>query len=380
MLLLFVLFLTLYPWFFYPLVLFFLSRIGAGEGKKSDGSGLPLSVSVIIAAHNEEQRIISRIKNILQCHPPGGNLEIIAVSNGSTDRTREIVTEAGFFNVIAFDNAGVRGRAGAHNEAVRRAQGEILLFTDADTFFEKDFIVKVEQAFANPEVGLVSGTLHYRNKDATDLTRSVGLYWRFELWLRHLESQLNIYAFASGACVAVRRKLYRDIPPTGDVDFTTPLDVVIQGYRCLHLSDAIAVDEMPQTSAGEFKARVRMTSKNLKGTLQRWGKRNWAMHPVYSWVILSHKIMRWLTPIFLILLLAFTLFLLGTGDRTLLIQFVLGGQVLFYSLAVLGRIAQSKGISIPLATQVYSFMFANAAFLVGIWQILNNKVPASYTK
>ncbi len=380
MLLLLVLFLTLYPWFFYPLVLFILSRIGVGKGKKSDGSGLPLSVSVIISAHNEEQRIISRINNILQCQPPGGKLEIIVVSDGSTDRTREIVAEAGLPNVMAFDNAGVRGRAGAHNEAVRRAQGEILLFTDADTFFEKDFIVKVEQAFADPEVGLVSGTLHYRNRDATDLTRSASIYWRFELWLRHLESHLNIYAFASGACVAVRRKLYRDIPPTGDVDFTTPLDVVIQGARCLHLPDAIAVDEMPQTSAGEFKARVRMTSKNLKGTLQWWSKGNWAIHPVYSWVILSHKIMRWLTPIFLILLLAYTLFLLGVGDRTLLIQLVLGGQVLFYSLAVLGQIAQSKGISIPLATQVYSFMFANAAFLVGIWQILNNKVPASYTK
>ncbi len=369
-------FLVLYPWFIYPMILWVMKSFIRRTDTKTEV--VPCSITVIIAAHNEGKRIAERIQNILQCDLPKGKLDVLVVSDGSTDGTREIVEKMGYPEVTAFDNTGVRGRAGAHNEAVRRARGEILLFTDADTHFGKNFITKVEKAFSDPEVGLVSGTLHYRNQDATDLTRSASLYWRFELWLRALESRLGLFAFASGACVAVRKELYRDIPPTGDVDFTTPLDVVLQGCHCVHLTDAVAVDEMPQNPAGEFKARVRMTAKNLHGTFQRWGWENWFIHPFYSWVVLSHKVLRWLTPVFLILLFGTTLYSWVMGPEDRFVGFILAGQLAFYVGGLLGALAQRLGYALPVATQIYNFLFANAGFLVGIWKIISNSVPSAY--
>src|SRR5205807_240578 len=155
-------------------------------------------------------------------------------------------------------------------------------------------------------------------------------------WLRTAETRLNIYATGSGPCMAVRRSMFKELPPTGDVDFTTPLDVVDAGYSCAHLYGSVAHDVMPANAAGEFRVRIRMVAKNFSGTLSRWGWRNIARRPAYTWALYSHKIFRWLTPFFLLSTILSNLFLI---DRGWLYDSTLALQAAFYGMAVAGWIA-----------------------------------------
>jgi len=363
-------------WIGYSLLLkvasFFLH---AREKRTSSDIGRSYSVSILIAAHNEESRIIARIKNILSCDYPKDLIEIVVVSDGSNDDTVKLVREyaqrhARNIKIISLETQ--QGRAKAHNVGIFHCSGDIVVFTDASTEFNKDFLTKIVRPFKDPQVGYVSGTLVYRNQGQTNITQAASLYWRFEFFLRKLETLLGIYVFGSGACCAVRKTLFREIPPTGDVDFTTPLDVVLQGYKCVHLDDAIAYDEMPDSPKREFRARVRMTAKNFHGTITRWGVHGLIRHPIYSAVIFFHKIGRWLTPFAMIGVFISNLFLLQSG---LVYQAAFVLQAAFYLLAVLGWMK----VPVPLAAQIYSFCLANAGFMVGVLKALVGKVPAAYT-
>lgn len=333
-----------------------------------------LSVSIVVAACNEENVIEGRILDILNSTYPKNLLEIIVVSDGSTDRTDELVEKLGadYETVKLIRIPAQSGRANAHNTAVPGCQGDILVFTDADTSFDKDFISRIVAPFSDEQVGFASGTLIYQNRGESEVTESVGFYWRYELALRTLESKLGILAFGSGACLAVRRDLFQPIPPSGDVDFITPLDVVLQSYKCIHVKDALAYDRLPDSDAKEFKARVRMTAKNFHGTILRWGFSNLFLHPVYSLVIFFHKIARWLTPFFFIGILISNLFLLDQGA---IYRIAFTGQCLFYFLGLAGLL----GIRLLFSGQIYSFLLANIGFLFGILKAVTGRVPKSYT-
>lgn len=358
-------------WLAYPLLLAVFARV-AGKSAIQDVFAAR-RITVVIAAHNEAQNLKARIEDIYRGSYPAELVDVVVSSDGSTDETMAVMEELGrqYRNIKLLDIQPQGGRSNAHNQAVNHCQGEILVFTDAQTQFAPDFLKKITAPFASDKVGFVSGVLKYRNQNSSAVTESAGFYWRFEYFLRARESELGIYAFGSGACCAVRKELYRDIPAVGDVDFTTPLDVVLQGKVCVHVAEAIAYDEMPESPQREFRARVRMTSKNLYGTVERWGWRALFLHPMYSLVILLHKIGRWLTPFSMIILLASTPFLLDEG---LFYSMMLAGQVLFYFLAWAGY----REINLPFAGQIYSFCLANVGFLIGVSNALMGKVPRSY--
>lgn len=246
-----------------------------------------------------------------------------------------------------------------------------MVFTDAETLFAPTFLQKITGVFNFDEVGFSSGVLKYRNLLSNAVTESAGIYWQFEYFLRNHESHLGIFAFGSGACCAVRKSLYRDIPPVGDVDFTTPLDVVLQGKKCIHVPDAIAYEEMPGTPERELNARIRMTAKNLYGTIERWSIIGMLIHPWYTLVIFFHKIGRWLTPFGMIALFISNLMLLFTHH--IYIAFFLL-QMFFYLMAFMGY----KKINIPLARLSYSFCLANVGFFMGVLKALTGRVPKLY--
>ncbi|RMH20509.1 MAG: glycosyltransferase [Gammaproteobacteria bacterium] len=364
-------------WLAYPILLRGLEFATCFRGQKVVGESdqALFGVSILIAAHNEEIRIVSRINNIYACDYPEDLIEVVVVSDGSDDDTvrqvREHVEKHGG-KIKVIDLKPQRGRAHAHNVGMSKCSERIVVFTDADTEFERNFLRKIVAPFQDRAVGYASGMLKYRNRDSSDIAQSAGLYWRFEYLLRRLETRLGVYVFGSGACCAVRKELFRDIPASGDVDFTTPLDVVLQGYKCVHVDDAVAYDEMPDNPKREFRARVRMTAKNFHGMITRWGVRGLVQHPIYSLAIFFHKIGRWLTPFAMIVVFISNFFLLQDG---VLYQVAVGIQVLFYLLAVLGLMK----VPVPLAAQVYSFCLANAGFMVGVLKALAGRVPAAYT-
>jgi len=335
---------------------------------------LPL-ISIILAVYNEEKIIAKRIENLLKQDYPRDKMEIVVASDGSTDRTVEIVRNFTNLNknlkIIDFKR---QGKAITHNNAIKFAKGEIVVFTDADTEFNKYFLKNIIKYFFDEKVGCVVGNLIYRTQ-RTNISESEGFYWKFEKKIRSLESDLGILATATGACMAVRKKLWKDLTPIDDSDFTTPLDVILQGYKVVYAPDAIAYDIPPSSIKGELKARIRQTSKNIIGTLKRWGWQGWIKHPFVSWGLLSHKILRWFTPFFMIGAFISNLFIL---DKGIFYQLIFAGQVIFYLIAVIGMAGELFKIRIPLASTIFSFCVANIGMGIGVIKGFLGKVPAAY--
>lgn len=331
-------------------------------------------VSIVVAAYNEGKVIKQRIENLLELNYPKDKVEIIIASDGSTDRTIEIAKSFEIYGVKVLDFKENRGRAAIHNDSIKATKGDILIFTDATTNFDKNFLKEAVKFFEEEKVGSVVGKLHYKTKKSS-ISESEGLYWRFEIVLREIESKLGLLATGSGACISIRKNLFKRLNPVDDVDFTTPLDVVLQGYKVVFAKDAVAYDIPPQSVKGEFNARIRMTSKNFVGTLKRWGLKGWTRYPLVSWGLLSHKILRWLTPFFMASVLITNVFLLN-GEWIYQLTFL--GQMAFYSVALVGFIGQLSGKKIPLASTIFSFCVANLGMGIGVIVGLLGKAPASY--
>lgn len=362
-----------YIWIIFPLILLVLLYIRGRKRKNTDIKNKLYPISIVIAAHNEEAILKKRISNIFESNYPKELLEVFIVSDGSTDDSKELIRDltVTFQNLRFIDIQPQAGRSNAHNIAMKMVENKICIFTDAETSFEENCIRNLVYVFNDENVGFASGVLGYTNIDDSNIGQSASYYWKFEMWLRELESKLGWFAVGTGACCAVRRDLYQEIPATGDVDFTTPLDVVMQGYKCTHVTDAIAWDSMASTPGQEFKARVRMTAKNLHGTIVRWNIRGLFVHPIYSWILVSHKIARWLMPLGMLGVLFGNIMILSSSMYA---QVFFGMQLLFYLLALAGFFR----IKLPLSGAAYSFCIVNAGFLIGVLRVITLRVPSKY--
>ena len=366
-------FLILYVYILYPVIIYLLQLVVYHERYTHKAEYTP-PVSIIVAAFNEEKHITRRLQNLFDLAYPRDKMEIIVASDGSTDRT--VAAAAAFPGVTVLAFPENRGKAAVHNDAARQAKHEILVFTDAETEFAPDFLSHLLQPLRWPRVGATVGNLSYRGQNGA-MAASEGLFFQLEKLLRLWESRLGLLATATGACMAVRRRLWQDLGPIDDSDFTTPLDVILQGSEVVYVQAALAFDNPPTSVRGEFQTRVRQTSRNLAGTLQRWGWRGWLSHPLVSWGLLSHKLLRWFTPFFFLTVLVANLALLRHG---LLYQAFFLGQLAFYTGALLGWQAERHRRHLKLASTIFSFCVACAGMGVGVLKGLAGKAPARFGK
>lgn len=342
------------------------------ETKDPAPESLP-SITVLLTVFNEEERVAGRIRNILECTYPRDKLEILVASDGSTDHTDSIVLSFNEANVRLFRPRSRGGKTATQNEAVEQIDSDLIVFTDAATRFDKDFFMELVRPFSEPEVGGVDGHLQFVINEEMTIAKSQGLYWSQELKIRALESRLGILAVASGACLAMRRALFRPMPPTVGEDCVIPLDVVSQGFRMVHAEKALAYDLFENSPEREFKTRIRMTLRNWQGTWAYPHLLNPFKNPGIAFSLWSHKMLRWLSPIFLLgwLLPGCWLFFAG---RSLLAA----PAVVFAGLGLLGLLSANIGRPVPLASQVYSFCFANVGFFLGVLQAISGKKIAKY--
>jgi cellulose synthase/poly-beta-1,6-N-acetylglucosamine synthase-like glycosyltransferase len=371
-------FATLYPYTVFPTILWAGSKV-AGVADRQPKSGEEDAdvepFTMVVPAHNEEINVGEKIREtipLLEKHPQS---VLLIVSDHSTDNTVAVASAIVHPQVRVLENKLGRGRALATNFAVGLARTEFLVFTDIETRVPAETIRAMIYALRRERVGCVNAEIVLSHAPEDNVSEAAGLYWRFEMALRTLETRLGLYATASGPCMASRRSLFRELPPTGDVDFTTPLDVVEQGYRCAHLAGCIAFDVMPVNASAEFKARARQVAKNFSGTLSRWGLRNALRHPLYTWALYSHKILRWLMPFFLLAAFLSNASLIGHNwiyDLTLVLQ------VAFYLMAVVGWFGYRKKKAWPFVEKMYAFALAHLAFFVGVLQVATGRVPAFY--
>ena len=307
-----------YTYVIYPIVLALLARRGA----RVNSGEPPTSVSVILAAYNEEAVLDRRLKELSNLVGGSGvRGEILVVSDGSTDRTVEIARE--------FADAGVRvldlprgGKATALTAGAAAARHDVLVFADARQRWAADALVRLLENFADPTIGAVSGDLVVES--APGVMAGVGVYWKYEKLLRRLESRISSTVGVSGSISAVRRDLFRPIP-AGTVldDVYWPLRVAMQGYRVIHDERAHAYDRLPDQVRSEFRRKVRTLSGNyqlmarLTGALVPW------RNPVWFQFV-SHKLFRLLVPWALLALLVISA-LLPAG----IYQVALAAQVVF---------------------------------------------------
>jgi cellulose synthase/poly-beta-1,6-N-acetylglucosamine synthase-like glycosyltransferase len=344
--------------------------------ENAEDSHLP-TFSIVITAFNEEKLVGKRIQNLAHMDYDPQKMEVVVASDGSTDSTVEVAKQSGYPNLVVLDFKVNRGRALTQNDAVAVARGDIVVFTDASTEFRTDFLKSIAKYFTDRSVGCVVGNLIYRVRTSA-VSCSEGFYWRFEKRIRELESRLGILATATGACMAVRRALWKQLTPIDDCDFTTPLDAILQGSRVVFATDAVAHDEPPHSVKQEFRTRVRQTSKNLAGTIRRWGWQGVLRHPAVSFGLFSHKILRWLTPYFMALVLVCNIMLWNHG---LIYKASFIAQVVFYGLALLGAILQARGLSSTgLLSFIFSFCLANIGMAVGVLKGVTGKAPSAYGK
>lgn len=366
--------LLVWVWLLYPLTMAVLAALRPRPGTTpAPTTGDCPTLSVVIAAHNEADTIESRIDDLLAQDYPRERLQIVVASDGSTDATETLVAHraAAEPRILLVTQHPQVGRAGVHNLAVQRCSGEIVLFTDAETRFETGFLRRMAAAFADEAVGMASGRLVFHTPPG-GVAQQVGLYWRMESRLIDDESTLGIGLFGSGACLAVRRELYRAIPDTGDVDTVVALDVVSAGRRCVWVRDAVARDTLPAAVRDEFRARVRMTAKGLHSSFTRLPALEYLRRPRLTLVLLSHKAGRWVgTPLALLALLPTSLALASSGGLPALVLF---GQALFYAAAA----ADGLGWRVPLGNAARGFCVANAAFALGTLQVVTGRVTTRY--
>jgi cellulose synthase/poly-beta-1,6-N-acetylglucosamine synthase-like glycosyltransferase len=362
--------LIVYAYFLFPLLVVLRGMLVKRPYRSEDVQPLPL-VSVVIAAYNEEKEIGEKLNNILSLEYPRDRLEVIIASDGSTDRTNDIVKgyEGRGIKLLALPRLG---KAAVLNAAVSAAQGEILVFSDANSMFKSDALRALVRPFADPEVGGVAGNQVYLKKGAGSVGAGERSYWDFDRILKEYESQSGNTISATGAIYAIRRSLFQPVMEGVTDDFYTSTSVIEQGSRLVFAPDAVAYEAVAGTSRGEFGRKVRVITRGLRGVfIARRRLLNPFRYGFYAIQLFSHKALRRLVVFPLLLLLLVNPFLWKSG---LFYQLTMIGQLGFYGLGLLGwRLDGSRFKRTRILTIPYFFCLVNAAVVLATLNILRGQ-------
>lgn len=326
------------------------------------------TLSFIVPALNEEAVIAAKLENLLGLDYPPALREIIIIADGSTDRTVEIVQAYADRGIKLLFQPERRGKIAAMNRAVPEAQGEILIFSDANTFMEPGSIRALVRNFADPQVACVSGEKRIRPAAAVQ-AQGESAYWRYESALKRADSQVSTTIGALGEFFAIRRTLYRPLEEDSIIeDFVLSMRLVMEGWRVVYEPAAVTWEEASPTLRGEWTRRVRMAAGGFQVMRRLCG----LLSPRYGLIAFqyfSHKVLRWLAPLFMLLAL-------GTAAALTpwpFYRFCFWGQIGFYALAGLGGLLEIVGVRFKWLRIPFYFCFTNAAVLWGLVRYLSRK-------
>jgi glycosyltransferase involved in cell wall biosynthesis len=350
----------------YPVAAAALARVRARPVRKGE---IEPDVSVVVAAHNEQDVIAQRVENLLALRYPPERLEVVVASDGSTDRTDEIVA------ALAQKNARVRllqcpraGKVATQNQAVRETSGEIVAFSDANARWEPDALALLVRNFADPDVAYVCGGHRY---DSADGTNRESTYWRYESWVRSSESALGSITGGIGPIYAVRRTDYIENEPQIGHDLGFPYQVTQRGRRAVYEPAAIATERPSRNLEDEYRRKVRMLAQSwlqvLTGRMLRGGG------PLYLTQIVSHRLLRYGSGVLHVVLLTTSVVLVREGG---VYRVALAGQTAWLLLAAAGRLR----LRVPGAALAYYYFLVTLATLSGLVRYLRSGSPVVWEK
>lgn len=355
-----------YAYLLYPAIIVMWARL---RPRRIEKRYRHVPVSVVIAARNEEANISSRIENLLAQEYPRALLEVVVVSDGSSDRTAELARQFGNRGVNVIECSSPVGKAAALNIGVASASHGIVVFADARQRFSPNAIAELVSVFHDETVGGVSGELILvASEDVGEVHEGVGLYWKYEKLIRRSESAVASVVGATGSIYAVRRRLYQPLEPhTLLDDFLVPMRIVLQGYRVVFIRAARAFDLSSQTAKREFARKVRTLAGNFQAVAMEPRLLSARDNPV-MFQFVSHKLMRLVVPYCCVAALVTSALLPGP-----LYAAAFALQTIFYALGILNLTPLRTSPVATLFRISWTFMVLNAAAVMGLWVFLTGQ-------
>lgn len=361
-----------YVYLGYPLLVWIVSEFSPIEVKKSDFSPF---VTILITAYNEEKAIRAKIENTLEIDYPKEKLEILVASDGSTDKTDEIVKEFAEKGVRLFRQDGRMGKTFTQNKAIEQANGEIILFSDATTKYEKDVLRVILPNFSDEKIGCVAGKLVYVDDSKSGVGKGAKSYWNYETFLKKAESRACSLIGASGCLYAVRKSAYEPMYPEACSDFLICTVVYRQGLRSVYEAEAICTEETNRQAKKEFQMRVRVISQTFTDLWRNREMLNPLRSGFYAVELVSHKLMRYAVPLFLFLILVSSA-VSAFYSNIFIVFFAL--QLLFYFMAFAAWIAEKSNKSLGVLAMPLYFVLANLASASGFYKFLRGERYAQW--
>ena len=350
----------------YPLTAAALARLRPRPVRREDETP---GVTVVVAAHDEEDVIARRVENLLALDYPPERLDVVVASDGSTDGTDAAV------EAVAQRDARVRllprpreGKVAAQDAAVAQTEREIVAFSDANALWEPDALRALVRSFADPDVAYVCGRLRLT---ASDGTNREGVYWRYEMWLRENESSLAGITGGNGAIYAVRRADYLDGDPRFGHDLGFPYALAQRGRRAVYDPEAIAVEKAPPESEDEYGRKERMLAQCWLHLLS--GRMLRPAEPLYVFQLVSHRVLRYSSGLLHLAVLGSSLALARDGG---VYRLALAGQLAFLGLAGAGKLR----LPLPGAALAWYYLLVTAATVSGLLRLLRSGVPTVWEK
>jgi cellulose synthase/poly-beta-1,6-N-acetylglucosamine synthase-like glycosyltransferase len=362
--------LVLFTYFGYPVTLILLGRLRGRDVNRA--TNFP-SVTFIVTVHNEEKRVKEKLENTLNLDYPRDRLEILVASDGSSDRTNEIVLGYQNQGIQLLDIVDRRGKENAQKEAVKKATGEIIVFSDVATMLESEGLQQLVSNFSDPTVGCVSSEDRLLGRDGKPCGE--GFYVRYEMWLRRLESRVGSLVGLSGSLFAARKEVCEDFSGEMQSDFRTVLNSMKMGLR--GVSDPLAVGLYQDTAnqKREWDRKIRTVLRGLTVFFRHLDLLNSFRYGLFSYQLFCHKLLRWLVPLLLFMALVSNAVLYS---RSLIFEITLLSQVLFYGLAVLGLMREEFQKKNLIRIPSY-FLAVNLAILFAWWRYLKGQRIVTWT-
>ncbi|HKS43220.1 MAG TPA: glycosyltransferase family 2 protein [Blastocatellia bacterium] len=356
-----------YTYVGYPVLVYLLSRLFEKPVRRAD---ITPTVSVIIAAYNEERDIAQKIENTLALDYPKAKLEIIVASDCSSDRTDEIISFYAQEGVILHRRPERLGKSVVQNAAMKCSTGEIIVFSDATTLYQPDAIRKIVRSFADPEVGCVAGHLLYVDRSTTAVGQGCRSYWGYERFIKQCESRLGSLIGVSGCLYAVRRSSYARLALDMSSDFVIATEMHLQDLRTIYDCEAISTEDTNKRGRDEFRMRVRVIEQTLSALHRYREAFNLRAYPLFGFQMISHKVMRYGVPFFLIAAFLSNMLLASSSE---IYHLAFTGQAMFYLAALMGWICDWLGLRIGPLGFPYYFVLANAASLVAFIKFMRGE-------
>ncbi|MCP9746182.1 glycosyltransferase family 2 protein [Lacihabitans sp. CS3-21] len=368
---------TFYAYVGYGILLYVLVKIKNWFVKKPNFSNQVLpEVTLLVAAYNESDYVVDKVKNTIAQSYPSDKLKIVFVTDGTTDDSIEKLKS--FEQVKVYHSDERKGKMAAINRVMPLIKSPITVFTDANAMLNTDAIKSMVEHFVNPKVGVVAGEKQIIKVSENNAEVGEGLYWKYESFLKKLDSELYSTVGAAGELYAIRTSLFQTLETDTLLDdFVLSLRICSKGYVTAYEPSAKAMETASLNIAEELKRKVRISAGGIQSVLRLQTLLNPFKHGWLTFQYLSHRVLRWtLVPVFLVLMPIVNLFLMDNPFYQLSLFF----QVAFYSLAILGYVFEKKGKKFKALYVPYYFSFMNYAAILGFKRFYSNQQAVTWEK